>query len=309
LNAYVPIQWLQEKLDRTEQANILLVADDANESVTVERANEAVRKSWQLADSGLELRKPDKRDVLELRSRRIFIDESLTKSAMNAVNGTVGVLTYFVNELRCGDRSTPYSMVTAIGKSADSNNFIPMDIEDDDIIINQWLADDLGAKVGDSLELAYFVVSPMRKLDEETTTFRIHRILPMQGLAIDSDLMPDFPGLADADNCRDWDAGIPIDLDKIRKVDEDYWDKFQGTPKAFITLKAGQAMWANRYGNLTAIRYPLTEKQNKDINESITAKILNTVDPASIGLYFQPVRARGIKAGNEATDFGQLFLG
>jgi putative ABC transport system permease protein len=309
LNAYVPIQWLQEKLDRTEQANILLVADDANESVTVEIANEAVRKSWQLADSGLELRKPDKQDVLELRSRRIFIDEPLTEAATNTSDDAVGVLTYFVNELRCGNRSTPYSMVTAIGKSADSNNFIPMDIEDDEIIINQWLADDLNAKTGDSLELAYFVVSPMRKLDEEKTTFRIHRILPMQGLAIDANLMPDFPGLADADNCRDWDAGIPIDLDKIRKVDEDYWDKFQGTPKAFITLKAGQTIWANRYGNLTAVRYPLTEKQNKDINESITAKILNTVDPASIGLYFQPIRARGIKAGNEATNFGQLFLG
>ncbi|MHC4641563.1 MAG: FtsX-like permease family protein [Planctomycetota bacterium] len=309
LNAYVPIQWLQGKLDRTEQANILLVADNANESITVERANEAIRKSWQLADSGLELHKPDKRDILELRSRRIFIDESLTESAINAADGTVGVLTYFVNELRCGDKSTPYSMVTAIGNLEDSNSAIPMDIEDDEIIINQWLADDLNAKAGDSLEVTYFVVSPMRKLDEEQTTFKIRRILPMQGPTIAPDLMPNFPGLADADNCRDWDAGIPIDLDKIRKVDEDYWDKFKGTPKAFITLKAGQAIWANRYGNSTAIRYPLSDKPGEQTYESITAKILKEVDPASIGLYFQPVRARGVKAGNEATDFGQLFLG
>jgi len=309
LNAYVPIQWLQEKLDRNEQANILLVADDANESITVERANEAVRKSWQLADSGLELRKPDNHDILELRSRRIFIDEPLTIAAINARDDAVGILTYFVNELRFGDKSTPYSMVTAIGKSGDSKNSITIDIQDDEIIINQWLADDLGAKVGDSLELTYFVVSPMRKLDEEQTTFRIRRILPMQGAAIDPELMPDFPGLADADNCRDWDAGIPIDLDKIRKVDEDYWDKFQGTPKAFITLKAGQMIWANRYGNLTAVRYQLRGKLSKDVEESVTTRLLKEVDPASVGLYFQPVRARGMKAGNEATDFGQLFLG
>ena len=309
LNAYVPIKWLQEQLDRTEQANVLLVADDANHSLTVERANEAVRKSWQLDDSGLELRKLDQRNVLELRSRRIFIDEPLTEAAMNARDGAVGILTYFVNELRFGDRSTPYSTVTAIGKSADSNSFIPMDMQDDEIIINQWLADDLGADVGDSLELTYFVVSPMRKLDQKTTPFRIHRILPMEGLAIDSELMPDFPGLADADNCRDWDQGIPIDLDKIRKHDEDYWDKFHGTPKAFITLKAGQAMWANRYGNLTAVRYPLAVKSSNEIKKSINARILKAVDPAAIGLYFQPVRSRGIKAGNEATDFGQLFLG
>lgn len=309
LNAYVPIQWLQEKLDRTEQANILLVAGDKSNTLTAERANEAVHKSWQLADAGLELHKLDKQNIFELRSRRIFIDEPLAEAAMNSANGAVGILTYFVNELHCGDKSTPYSMVTAIGNSADSNHFIPMDIEDDEIIINQWLADDLGAKVGDLLELTYFVVSPMRKLDEEKTAFKIRRILPMQGPAIDPDLMPDFPGLAHADNCRDWDRGIPIDLDKIRKVDEDYWDKFKGTPKAFITLKAGQAIWANRYGNLTAVRYPLSDKPSMQTYENITAKILKAVDPASVGLYFQSVRARGIKAGNEATDFGQLFLG
>jgi len=309
MNAFVPIKWLQEKLGRIEQANILLVADDKNESITVEKANEAVRKCWQLADAGLELRRIDKRNVFELRSRRIFIDEPLTETATNTKDKAFGILTYFVNEIRFGDKSTPYSMVTAISNSADSNSAIPMDIGDDEIIINQWLADDLGAKVGDSLELTYFVVSPMRKLDQEKTAFKIRRILPMQGPAIDPDLMPDFPGLVNADNCRDWDKGIPIDLDKIRKVDEDYWDKFKGTPKAFITLKAGQPIWANRYGNLTAVRYPLTAKPGEQTTENLTAKILKEVDPASIGLYFQPVRALGIKAGSEATDFGQLFLG
>jgi len=308
-NAYVPIQWLQEKLDRAAQANILLVAGDTNDGLTVEKANEAISKSWQLADAGLEFHKLDRRDVLEIRSRRIFIDESLSKAAMNAADDAVGILTYFVNELRCGDRTTPYSMVTAMGHSQGPNSIIPRDMQDDEIIINQWLADDLDAKAGDLLELTYFVVSPMRKLDREKSTFRVRRILSMEGLAIDPDLMPDFPGLAKADNCRDWDRGIPIDLDKIRKRDEDYWDKYRGTPKAFVTLKAGQAIWANRYGNLTAVRYPLAEKPGIQTTENITAKILKEVDPASIGLYFQPVRARGVKAGNEATDFGQLFLG
>jgi len=314
LNAYVPMQWLQEKLDRTAQANILLVAGGTKESITVEGANEAVRKCWQLADAGLELRKLNQRDVLELRSRRIFIDESLAEAAINAADNAVGILTYFVNELRCGDRSAPYSMVTAMGPpfllsqestGADSNSFIAMDIEDDEILINQWLAEDVGADVGDSLELTYFIVSPMRKLEQQKSNFRIRQILPMEGLAIDPELMPDFPGLADVENCRDWDTSIPIDLDKISKRDEDYWDKFRGTPKAFITLRAGQAIWANRYGNLTAVRYHTSNQSS----HTIAANVLNAVDPAKVGLYFQPVRARGIKAGDEATDFGQLFLG
>jgi hypothetical protein len=81
----------------------------------------------------------------------------------------------------------------------------------------------------------------------------------MEAPVLDRELMPDFPGLADVDNCRDWEPGIPVELDKIRQRDEDYWQQYRGTPKAFVTLGAGQAMWANRYGNLTAVRYAATQ--------------------------------------------------
>jgi hypothetical protein len=107
LNVYVPMQWLQEKLDRTAQANMLLVAASTDDSITVEKADVAIRKCWQLADASLELRELDSQNILEIRSSRIFIDESLGQAALNAAGGAVGVLTYFVNELRLGDRTTP----------------------------------------------------------------------------------------------------------------------------------------------------------------------------------------------------------
>ena len=322
LNVFVPLQWLQEKLGRSAQANMLLVAGGLKDSITVDKADDAVRKCWRLADAGLELRELEHRDTLEIRSGRIFIDESLGDAAMGAVDGAVGVLTYFVNELRLGDRSTPYSMVTAMGFSTPPNKFegatlgainnaklnnrlIPMGMQDDEILINRWLADDLGAKVGDVVELTYFVLGPMRKLVEQKSSFRVREILTMEDPVLDRELMPDFAGLADVDNCRDWEPGIPIELDKIRTRDEDYWQQYRGTPKAFVTLGAGQAMWANRYGNLTAVRYPASNESE----QTIAGRLLNAVEPASVGLFFQSVRARGIKAGAEATDFGQLFLG
>jgi putative ABC transport system permease protein len=196
-------------------------------------------------------------------------------------------------------------MVTAMGRAADANALIPMNMQDDEILINQWLADDLEAKEGDLVDLTYFVIGPMRKLVEQKSVFRVRQILPMDGPAVDPELMPDFPGLADVENCRDWEPGIPIDLNRIRPKDEDYWDRYRGTPKAFVTLEAGQTLWANRYGNLTAVRYP----RSNESKQLIANRLLSVVDPASVGLYFQPVRARGIKAGSEATDFGQLFLG
>jgi len=316
LNAFVPLDWMQEKLGRDGQANVLLIAENPQGNFSLENANKAIKKRWQLADAGLKLRRLDEQDALEVRSRRIFIDESLSEVAVSVGDGAVGILTYFVNELRLGDKVTPYSMVTAMGRSPDAGSVIPMEMRDDEIIITQWTADDLGAKVGDIIELRYFALTPMRKLLEQKADFRVRKILPMASPAVDPDFMPDFPGLADVDNCRDWDSSnvdncrdwdssIPIDLDKIRQKDEDYWDKYRGAPKAFITLEAGRKMWANRYGNLTAVRYPSGTTSVVQISESLLEK----VNPATVGLSFQPVRDRGIKAGGGSTDFGGLFLG
>jgi len=303
LNVFVPIEWLQENLDHPGRANLLLVAEDDKKSLTVEKADAAISKRWRLADAGLEVRTLDERAAIEIRSSRIFIDRALAEAATGAAENAVGILTYFVNELRLGRQATPYSMVAALSPGA--NSPVPPNMPDDEILINQWLADDLNAGLGDSIELAYFVVGPMRKLEERKSEFKVRQILPMDSLAADPELMPDFPGLADANNCRDWEPGTPIDLDKIRDKDEDYWEKHRGTPKAFLTLAAGQGMWANRYGNMTAIRYPLPTTSA----ENIERKLLSGVAPASVGLFFQPVRQRGAKAGGESTYFGWLFLG
>jgi putative ABC transport system permease protein len=305
LNAFVPLEWLQNKINRFGQADIILISDNKKNNVTVEKADNAIKKSWQLADAELELITYSQKGVYELRSERVFIDDILSQAALNADNNSIGILTYFVNEIRLGDKATPYSIISAIEPASGSKSIIDRDMRDDEIIINQWLADDLGAKAGDSLELKYFVQAPMRKLEEKSSSFVVRKILPMQGAAIDPNLMPDFPGLSDVENCRDWKPGIDIDLKKIRDKDEKYWDDYKGTPKAFVTLAAGQKIWANRYGKLTAVRYPIDNRSENDIAQ----KILSIVNPASVGLFSLPVRELGGKAGGGTTDFGQLFLG
>ncbi|UCE48658.1 MAG: ABC transporter permease, partial [Phycisphaerales bacterium] len=301
LNVFVPLKWLRENMDHEGQANMLLVASE-DTGLTVERADAAIKRRWRLADAGLEIRRLDRQRVYEVRSNRIFIDRSISNAALDSATG---ILTYFVNELRVDDKATPYSTVAAMAPAANGNSIVPADMRDDEILINQWLADDLEAGVGDSVELAYFVVGPMRKLIEKRKSFSVRAILPMAGAAIDPELMPDFPGLADADNCRDWEPGIEIDLDKIRQKDEAYWDDYRGTPKAFVTLGAGQTMWANRYGNLTAVRYAVDGTSTEQIEQDL----LRAVDPGSVGLFFRPIRQVGAKAGAEGTYFGWLFLG
>jgi len=302
-NAFVPLRMLQGTMELAGRANLLLVGGAAR-GLDAAEAGRLLRQRWQLADAGLELRELPERGVVELRTDRIFLDPPAAEAAVGAAPQAYGALTYFVNELRRGERSTPYSIVAAVGKGGPAP-LVPPDMADDEIVLNQWLADDLAAKVDDTVALTYFVVGPMRELSERTSRFRVRAVVPITGAAADRDLMPDFPGVAGAANCRDWEPGIPIDLPKIRKKDEAYWEQYRGTPKAFVTLAAGQRMWGNRFGSLTAVRYPLDAGPKEKLAEAIRAGLA----PASLGLFFRPVRAQALAAGTQALDFGQLFLG
>ncbi len=303
-SAFVSLPQLQKRVAVTNQANLLLVGPKAHSSsagsseAILETASKALAAHWTLADAQAELRRVSD-SALELRSSRVFLDAPLADAALKASPEARGLLTYFVNELRIGTNATPYSMMAACGTP-----LIPAEMRDDEIILNQWLADDLGAKPGDELETSFYVVGTMRKLEEHRAKFRVRAIVPMSAPWADPTLMPDFPGLTDADNCRDWDTGFPIHTDRIRDKDEKYWDDHRGTPKAFVTLAAGQALWSNRFGNLTAVRYPVAES-----SEKIASAIHQNLEPSLVGLSFQPVRAQALAASAQAQDFGQLFLG
>lgn len=302
-NVFVPLAWLQQQLERPGLVNLMLSGSGTGE-VTTPGLARAVTQHWQLSDLGLQLKRRTRQRQIEFLSRRIFIEDALSAALLQPRLAGEGILTYFVNQLSCGQAATPYSMVTALDPQSPLAVF-PDDMTDAKIVVNQWLADDLKANVGDSIDLTYYALGDSRALVEETRSFQVCRILPMDHLAVDPNFMPAFPGLADADNCRDWEPGIPIDLDLIRDKDETYWDEHRGSPKAFITLDAGQALWSNRYGNLTALRFP----DQRGLAEALTQQTLQRADPAALGLSFQPVRAHSLNALNQGTDFGPLFLG
>lgn len=309
-NAEIPVKKLQEAAELPGKANVITVDLNKHTPITVARAQAALRKVWLLADAQLELRELPERAAVELRSERIFLEAPVIEAARSAAPGAVGILTYLVNELRNGERATPYSLVTAIGPLAEGGGgvlggAVPDDMRDDEIVINSWLAEDLAAAEGDEIELAYFVVGPLKTVTEKKTSFRVRAVVPIEGAAGDPTLMPPFPGMAESENCKSWDAGLPIDTERIRPKDEEYWNAHRGTPKAFVSLRAGERMWGNRFGSLTAIRYP----GGAETAAKVRAHVLGNLDPASIGLVFENVRARAEAGVAQAVDFGALFLG
>lgn len=300
LNVFVPIDWLAEKIDQPQKANLLLVADGWSSQDDLEsRLKECVMPE----DLEVDIRRIETEDVFELRSSRIFLDEPIVDAAMQSGRGAYGVFTYFVNEIRCGEKSVPYSTVSALGSNDGQGLFA--DLRTDEIIINEWLADELNANPGDVIQLTYYQLTPTRILVEQQADFTVRQVVPMMGTFADPTLMPDYPGLTEADSCRDWEAGIPIDLNKIQSEDEDYWDRYKGTPKAFISMKAAQTIWSNRFGTLTAIRWPTTD----NTLGAVQADLMKHLDLSRLGFRFEDVRSAAESKASGSTDFAGLFAG
>lgn len=306
LNVFVHQETLASAAGIPGQAN-LLVTGAPRPGVTSEHAEKelaaSLRSHWQLADASLELRSLPEPGAIELRSSRAFLEPAAVAAATDGWIQTNAqpLLTYLANTLEKGSQKTPYSFVTAAGPP-----WTPADMRDDEILVSQWLGEDLGLVPGDEISLTYFLPESGAKLLESTNRFRVRTILDNQLPWADRTLMPDFPGLEKAETTEDWDFGFEL-VHKIRPKDEDYWKQSRGTPKAFITLAAGQRLWGNRFGDLTAIRWPLANPSAPQA--AIGREIFSRLDPASLGLKFEPVREQALRSVAQSQDFGQLFIG
>ncbi len=297
-------------------------------ATSVHEANRLLQSTKSLGLLGLTLSVPPALPALELRSDEIFLSPQIARavnlpgtSAMPPIDSPdlamalaeqwtklatnhQDILSYLANLITDGTNTTPYSIVTAAGPP-----YTPADLKDDEIVLNEWLAADLQAKAGDEVSLTYFAPESGARLVEKTNVFHVRSIAPMSLPWADRSLMPHFPGIENAESTQDWDAGFPLTY-TIRPKDEAYWKQHRGTPKAFISLTAGEKMWANRFGNLTAIRFPRPDGTDMDsFRKLVEEKLLATITPERLGLHFEPVREQALNAADQSQDFGQLFLG
>ncbi len=232
-NAFVSLAGLQEILDQKGKANALLAAGPAPE----------VRKAVKLEDLGLRIVR--KADHVSLESEGFFLNDAAVEVA-EGLGKPRRVFTYLATSMKTGGKVLPYSMVTGLSS---------FPVKDGEILLNQWAADDLGARPGDAIETHYLVMAPGGSLIEKSTVLRMAGVVPMTGLGADRTLTPTFPGIEEAEDIAAWDPPFPVDLSLIRPKDEEYWDQYGPAPKAFVSLATAQRLWGTRFGNLTALRF------------------------------------------------------
>lgn len=297
---FVPLKELQLAVEKEGRANVLLAGDGLDGAAFYE----AIHEKWTLSDAELHLAKVGPGEALwQLSTARVFLDPGVVDKARGIVGEEKSdvVLTYLVNAIYHGEKMTPYSMVAATG--AATNGVTPADLGQGQIVVTDWLAEDLGLRNGDAVSLEYFVVGSGRKLEEEKSEFTVRTIAPLDQPQIDQSWTPEFPGVLEVDSMDEWEPGIPIDNDRIRQKDDDYWKDYKATPKAFISIRAGQALWENRFGKATSVRFPVSAISAADFESGMKQQL----DLGDLGWMVRDLPAEAKAAVANSFDFGQLF--
>ena len=296
-NIFVSLGFLGDKMDLNGLSNILLIPAD-DKPLEISAIEDSMQRVWSLKDMGLSIKKRQG-STYDLISDRIFIDTVVQHVADRMDLRYEEIITYLVNDIGANGNHTPYSFASAVSPALSGK-----DLSENEVILNRWTADDLGARAGDSVDVAYYEIGPMRKLYETSQKFLVKEIIGNTS-RVDSTLMPKFPGLSEAGNCSDWDAGVPIDLKKIRDKDEIYWDDYRGTPKLLLSLEKGKRMWKNPFGSATTMRF----QESLNSQDKLTSVLLTNIKPSDLGFQIVDVRAAGLSAAENGVNFTELFLG
>ncbi len=294
---FVPLARLQRDLGQRDRVNALLVQGASRDEVVA-----ALRESVSLDDLSIRVRLIEAAGALSVESASLMLSapvvEAVEATASELSLHTASVFTYLANTLRVGEREIPYSLVAAVAPE-----LYPGGDARDGIVLNDWAGEDLGARPGDRLTMEFYVWEEEGRVETQDAEFTVEGIVPMAGIAADRDLAPVYPGISETDDLSDWEPPFPLDLGRVRDQDEDYWDRFRTTPKAFLPLARGQEIWRVRQGRVTSIR--VTPPDRKDVFERELRKKL---DPLELGFNVVAAREEGLRASSGATDFGQYFV-
>jgi putative ABC transport system permease protein len=299
LNAFVPLNRLQRILRQPGEVNALVFAGKGAPNL---------RPHMKLQDYGLRL--TESNGTVRLESEEVLLKPYLTQKAFEAAEALkleyFPVLTYLANQITNEGRILPYSTVTAVSPREPFMDLqrqpVPA-LQDQEILLNEWAATDLKVQPGDKVEMAYYVLGDSNQLLTRTATFQVKAIIYQAGLAADADLAPRYPGIQDAEHISDWTPPFPVDLSLIRPRDEQYWDQYRATPKAFVSEEIGKKLWSSRFGTYTSIRIRTQSKT------AYGRELLARLNPVDMNFNIRPVKKEGIRSAEGATDFGGLFIG
>ncbi len=261
---------------------------------------------------------------LTLESNQLLIEPAVESAALAAAKDVdltpAPTLVYLVDTLAHGKEEAPYVVVAALDPAAAPplGPFLPPGVaalKDDEIVLVDWKGSPITAKPGDAITLSYYPPEEHGESKLLTHEFKLAGTIPLSGPAADPGLTPEFPGVTDKLSIREWSPPPPFDAARIaarikpNDESEQFWRDYRATPRAYVTLAAGQKLWGSRFGKLTSIRLAPKDGDLAKSKSAFETALLAHLKPDQAGLAFQPVKERSLKASQGSTDFAGLFLG
>lgn len=336
------------------RVNAMFVSARDRHDAQTEKAVEAaealtrqLRDAITLEDFVLRLVPNGERGYVSLESERMILEDSLAESAEQIAKklnvASSPVLAYLVNLITLESdpkKFSKYSIVAGIPDPTtlpkpfgpvellgeNQSNDATRKLRADGVLISEWLAQDLGIRPEDlnaenakrpKVRVSYHKVGSRGELPEEEKLFEVQGVLPLKGvLAGDRGLTPHVPGITDAETFNDWDQPFPMKL-PVTDRDEDYWDHYKATPKAFFNLDAAKSWWSSRYGAQTSLRLALPASDvggdqaaaAAQFSNRFAHELLQSLKLETLGLGIQPTKWFGLRAASGTTDFAGLFIG
>ncbi|UCF07481.1 MAG: ABC transporter permease [Thermoplasmata archaeon] len=330
-NVYISLETMQKVLGAESAVNTILISNAGDEREGVKLCGEtgfslekALDDAIGYRDAGLRLVANREKNYVKLESDDVFLsfeyNELLADSnTVPALDTASPVLTYFWNSLSFENRSVPYSTVCAFDPALDqgfgrfsvngTGQQVRGELAENELIINNWTAERVGVEVEDVVTINYLVIDEYYTIKDVTRNFTIKYIVDIIDKAEDDMLMPSFPGIEEKESAFDWDPPFPIDLGLISDDDEEYWQSYRGTPKAFISLKTGSDLRKTDIGNLTQVR--MLPLPGADLSELIgqLEEILDAyVGAGETSLIMKDIKLDALASASGVELFTQMFL-
>lgn len=283
------------------KANLLLIGSGSGAPIDLERTAGLLTAAMRLQDAGLQLSSGS--DGVFIHSASFLLSPPVIAAIHAAAASTLGqpgaeCSVYIADRLVVPSlgKETSYAVIAAIPDQR---------LQDDEIILGSWLAEELAPADHEKVRLDYLVPRSDGSFQTRAVDLRLARV---QDVPAAGRLVPSIRGITDAGRIDAWEAPFPVDLTRVTPRDETYWNERRATPKAFVSPSLLKRIWQEGQGGsgdwLTSIQLGPQTPQRLAAFEK---ELLRELQSRGGGISLRDVRQEALAASQGSSDFGSLF--
>ncbi len=214
-------------------------------------------------------------------------------------------LAYLATGIDLGKTSVPYSVVMGLSveelQARSGSSATAVSAGGRGLWLSEWAARDMAAKPGSLVTLHFDLWREAGRLEPQSVEFTLAGIVPDVRAAQDRALVPTYPGISDAKSLGEWDPPFPIELERIRPKDEDFWKKYGPSPKAYLDIATARELFGESGSRLTTLFA-------KDADETAMGRdVLERLRAGTPPFTVQDLASAS--GASSALDFGAYFAG